>query len=226
MRGLFVTATDTGVGKTTVACALAAMLAQDGRRVAVCKPCETGGGDDAERLLAAAGLDLDPARVRPYALALPASPEEAARRAGVRIALERLVDTCRAVAEEADFLLVEGAGGLLVPITPEADMADLAVRLELPLLVVARPGLGTVNHTLLTLEAAARRGLKVAAFVFSRASAADEPLLASNAAAIAQRSGTSFLGTLPFLADPSPPTLARAARDAFDLDILHIITDT
>jgi dethiobiotin synthetase len=170
LKGLFVTATDTGVGKTTVSCALLSAWRRLGRRVAAMKPCETGGGDDAERLIAACGRPLNPSLVRPYAFPLPASPEAAAAAAGAPyVDIGNIRNGLAQLSDEAELVLVEGAGGLLVPIDPTHTMADLAAGLELPLLIVARPSLGTVNHTLLTVEAARARGLSVVGIVFSRA---------------------------------------------------------
>ncbi|MBW2281658.1 MAG: dethiobiotin synthase [Deltaproteobacteria bacterium] len=178
MRALFVTGTDTGCGKTSVACALARTARAAGLRVRVLKPVETGceehAGErvaaDARALAEAAGDTRGADALCPYRLALPAAPEIAARREGVRIDPERLDAAFTAAsnpAAGADLLLVEGAGGLLVPIGDGLDMAGLAARWKLPLLVVARASLGTINHTLLTLEAARARGSHVAALVFS-----------------------------------------------------------
>jgi dethiobiotin synthase len=169
LKGLFVTATDTGVGKTTLSCALLKAWSEK-HRVAAMKPCETGGGDDAEKLIAACGRALDPSLVRPYAFALPASPEAAASAAGAAYVDIGNIRGCYArLGDQAELVLVEGAGGLLVPIDPQRTMADLAAALELPILIVARPTLGTINHTLLTVEAARSRGLNVLGVVFSRA---------------------------------------------------------
>jgi dethiobiotin synthetase len=197
MNGLFVTATDTGVGKTWVATALARAAVRRGLRVAVMKPCETGDGDDGARLLDAAGRVLDPALVRPYQLHLPASPEVAARAEGVVVDVARIADAYLRLTRDADFTIVEGAGGLLVPVAPGVLMADIAVRLGLPLLVVGRASLGTVNHTLLTLEAARARSLAVAGVVLSRAvdtSGPDEP---TNPEAIATYGRVPILGLFP-----------------------------
>ncbi|HEX8953253.1 MAG TPA: dethiobiotin synthase, partial [Polyangia bacterium] len=165
MNGLFVTATDTGVGKTWVACALLRAAARRGLRVAAMKPCETGDGDDGARLVEAAGRPLDPSLARPYRFHLPASPEVAARAEGAVVDIARIADAFTRLTRDADFTIVEGAGGLLVPVAPGVLMADVAARLALPLLVVARAALGTVNHTLLTLEAARARRLSVAGVV-------------------------------------------------------------
>jgi len=175
MRGLFVTGTDTGCGKTTVACVLARAARERGLRVRVLKPVETGcaesGGEripaDAVALAEAAADPRPVAELCPYRLALPAAPEIAARQEGVNIDPDVLQQAFAATAQEADVVLVEGAGGLRVPIAPGLEMAELALLFGLPLLVVARASLGTINHTLLTLEAARARRLAVAGVVFS-----------------------------------------------------------
>ena len=176
MSALFVTGTDTGCGKTAVAVAIAAAARRAGLRVRALKPVETGCLEsegphrlaaDADALARAAGDASPPERVCPYRLRLPAAPEIAARVEGVTIdptAIEKLFLEAR---EESDLVVVEGAGGLLVPIVSELDMAGLARRLELPLVVVARASLGTLNHTRLTLEAAERRGLRTLGLAIS-----------------------------------------------------------
>jgi dethiobiotin synthetase len=197
MKGLFVTATDTGVGKTWVACALARAAARRGLRVAVMKPCETGDGDDGARLLDAAGRPLDAALARPYRLHLPASPEVAARAEGVVVDLARIETAFARLTRDADFTLVEGAGGLLVPLAPGVLMADLAARLGLPLLIVARASLGTVNHALLTIEAARARNLPIAGVVMSRAVDTAGPEEPTNPEAIASYGRVPILGLFP-----------------------------
>jgi len=192
--GVFITATDTGVGKTFVACALARAAVRRGLRVAVCKPCETGDGDDGARLIAATGRALDESLARPYRFALAASPEVAARAAGVTIDLERIAAAFAALAADADVVFVEGAGGLLVPVAPQLLMADVAARLALPLVIVARASLGTVNHTLLTIEAARARRLAVAGVVLCRAVATSGPDEPTNAEAIARWGDVRILG--------------------------------
>ena len=209
-HGLFVTGTDTNVGKTTVACALIAAWAHRGVRVGVMKPCETGDGSDAARLIAASGRQLPLGQVRPYHFALPLSPQVAAERAGESIDLKRLQTAFAALAAESDWMVVEGAGGLLVPLTPTVDMADLAGQFALPLLVVARPGLGTLHHTRATLEAAQQRGLQVAGFVFS--SPDPEPEAEPNAQLISARTGVAFLGHLQGAEAPLAVTAQQLER--------------
>jgi dethiobiotin synthetase len=205
MRGLFVTGTDTGVGKTEVSCALVAAARADGLDLGAMKPAQSGvePGDpgDAQRLRAAAGEVDPPELVCPYTFAAPLAPGVAARLAGVEIRLEVILEAAQVLAARHTALLVEGAGGLLVPLTPRHTYADLAVALGLPVLVVARVGLGTVNHTALTVEALRARGLAVAGVVLNRTSAESDPSAPHNAAEIERLTGARVLASLPFLRD-------------------------
>ncbi len=192
-RGYFVTATDTGVGKTVVTAGLAAALRTRGHDVAVFKPVQSGAAaDDPAGDAAILGADCV------YAFAAPLAPIVAARAEGRLVELEPLVERAAELAREHELLLVEGVGGLLAPLSPSLDVAGLAVALGLPLLVVARAGLGTVNHTLLTLEAAHARGLEVAGIVLNGDS--DESTN-ENGALIEQASGVRVLARVPQLAD-------------------------
>jgi dethiobiotin synthetase len=223
LRSLFVTGTDTSVGKTVVSCALVAALSGRGVRVGVMKPCETGGGDDAERLIRASGRVLALDEVSPFRLAIPASPLAAASHERRTIDVQQICDTFARVRANSDCVVVEGAGGLLVPLTSTLTTADLVARLALPLLVVARPSLGTINHTLLTIEAARLRAIDVVGFVFSRRGRPTGPDEATNAAAISRASGVPWLGTMPALADAvvdEPRALAAAARACFAISAI------
>jgi dethiobiotin synthetase len=175
LSGLFVTGTDTGCGKTTVGASIARSVRAAGRVVRVLKPVETGcalrGREriavDALTLAEAAGDRSPRERLCPYPLLLAAAPQVAAAHEGVELDLARIDAAYRLASAGADLVIVEGAGGLRVPLVPGVEMGDLARRLGLPLLVVARARLGTLNHTLLTLEAAAARHLPVVGVVFS-----------------------------------------------------------
>jgi dethiobiotin synthetase len=174
LRGVFVTGTDTGVGKTVVAAAVCAALAARGERVAAFKPVVTGLDEepgewprDHELLAQVASAGQTAADVAPITFGPPVSPHYAAEQAGRSIEPTELAAAARAAAHGADALVCEGVGGLLVPLTPGYLIRDLALDLDLPLLVAARPGLGTINHTLLTLEAARAAGLEVAAVVIT-----------------------------------------------------------
>jgi dethiobiotin synthetase len=211
VRGLFVTATDTGVGKTEVACALLAGARAAGLDAVGMKPAQSGaepeGASDGERLRDAAGRVEPLEAVCPYRFAAPLAPAVAARLEGRAISLARIVEGARALAARHAAILVEGAGGLLVPLTERETFADLAVALALPVLVVARAGLGTVNHAALTCEALGRRGLRVAGVVLNRTSAGDDPSVPHNAAEIERLAGVRVVATLPFVTD----IVARAA---------------
>lgn len=215
VRGLFVTATDTGVGKTVVAAAILAALRARDVRVAAFKPVVTGADEpvdpswppDDELLAAAAGMrahDVTAARYGP-----PVSPHLAAELAGAPLDPALLRGAFDARAAEAEMTIVEGVGGLLVPITPGYLVRDLARDCGLPLVVAARPGLGTINHTLLTLDAARAAGLRVAGVVITPWP--DEPttMEADNRATIA-RLGDVDVATLPKLPRADVDLLATA----------------
>jgi dethiobiotin synthetase len=200
-RGLFVTGTDTGVGKTLVACALLRGFRARGIDVAAMKPIETGVGSagplDALALHEAAGGCDDLEDVCPLRFELPAAPTVAARAEGRSVeawAIQRAYERLRA---RHDCVIVEGAGGLLVPATEELSMADLARELDLPLLLVARAALGTINHTLLSLEAAVERGLAVAGVVISHAAGELSVADAANLGALRDALGEALLGEVP-----------------------------
>ena len=215
MKGLFVTGTDTGCGKTTVACAIARAAREAGQRVRVLKPVETGCVDgvpaDATALGQAASDERPLEELCPYRLALPAAPEIAARQERVEIDPDALQRAFASAADGADLVLVEGAGGLRVPIRAGLDMAELALLFGLPLLVVARAALGTINHTLLTLEAAKLRRLRVALVVFSHT----EPALSD-----ADRANLDLLLESPLL--PQHVELAHGAT-GLDLDVARLL---
>lgn len=205
-QGLFITGTDTGVGKTTVGCALASALA--GRaRVGVFKPVETGcrteAGrlvpEDAVRLRAAARMDVSLDLVCPYRFAEPLAPWIAAERAGERIDPERIRESYRRISSVSDLVLIESAGGLLVPITRTYAYADLAADLALPLLVVVGSRLGAINQTRLTIECASRRGLGVAGYVLNQPTPKTDLARETNAKALANLVEDRCLGELPFL---------------------------
>ena len=219
-RGLFVSGTDTGVGKTTFSIGLVAALSARGLRVAAMKPCETGDGDDADRLRAATGSALDRALSNPYRFPLPAAPEVAARRAHAHIDLRRVVAAYRALAADADWTIVEGAGGLLVPLTPRHTVADLIARLALPLVLVARTRLGTINHTLMSAEIARARGLRLVGVVFSRTERRAGPEERETIDTIVRHGKLRSFGVLPFLRTRTPRALHAALQQNVELDAL------
>lgn len=171
LTGAFVTGTGTEVGKTVVAAAIARSLASSGARVNVFKPAVTGleepGEADHELLRRAAGSSQSDEEIAPYRYDPPASPHLAAAMAGEEIEPQRLLAAARAAGAGADRLVCEGVGGLLVPLAGRYLVRDLAVDLELPVAIAASPGLGTINHTLLTIAAARAAGLDVVAVVLT-----------------------------------------------------------
>jgi dethiobiotin synthetase len=207
--GVFVTGTGTEVGKTVVAAAIARTLVGEGRSVGVFKPAVTGldeGGETDHALLRrASGSSQSDAEIAPYRYGPPASPHLAAALAGERIDPEVLRQTARVAGEGADVLVCEGVGGFLVPLTDEYLVRDLAVDLGLPLVIAAAPGLGTINHTLLTVESARAAGLEVLAVVLTPWPARPTELEASNRETIAAL-GRVRVMTLPHLDLAAPDT--------------------
>ncbi|MBZ0273483.1 dethiobiotin synthase [bacterium] len=202
-RAILVTGTDTGVGKTLVACAIAAALVREGVAVGVCKPVETGrtaGGRDAERLIAAAGGTQSLDDVCPYRFDRPVTPLLAAESAGASIDMAWLAEYLCALATRFDVLLVEGAGGLLSPMARGATMADLARDAGLAALVVVANRLGCLNHALLTETALRQSNLPMLGFVFTSAgAAADDASLDSNARILADVAAAPVLCAIPRL---------------------------
>lgn len=216
MRGCFVTGTDTAAGKTVVAGAIAAALAARGERVAARKPVLTGtdeasgsGWPPDHELLAAAAGAADPNDVAPLRFGPAVSPHLAAQLAGRPIEAARLVGSARAAAAGADALVVEGVGGPLVPLSAGYSVRDLACDLALPVVVSARPGLGTINHSLLALEALRSVGLEVVGVVLTPWPREPSVMERSNRDTIAQL-GRVDVATLPRLAGPDPRALAAA----------------
>lgn len=203
--GIFITGTDTGVGKTLVACGLATLLRDSGYRVGVMKPVETGCEErdgkpfppDAYLLKEVSGCSEPVEKICPYRLRDPLTPSMAAEREGVKIDISLLEKIYGEISSNYDITLVEGAGGLLVPLLPHYTYADLAKLLKLPLLVVAANRLGAINHLLLTLEHVSCRGLQVLGYVFNRLN--NEPSLAAdtNREALLSLTAVPCLGEIP-----------------------------
>jgi len=213
-RGCFVTGTDTGVGKTLVGQALVRALRARGLDVGVSKPIETGVGEagplDAIALRDAAGVRDSLDDVCPQRFALPAAPTVAAAAENRAVDLSAVQQAFARIAERHEFIVAEGAGGLLVPAAEGVTMADLAGRLELPLIVVARAALGTINHTLLTVEAVAARGLELLGVVICHADGELSDADRANLGALHDALGTRVIGEIPPLApgaDPPPGAL-------------------
>jgi dethiobiotin synthetase len=206
MTGLLITGTDTGVGKTFVASGLAALLLGKGKRVGVMKPVETGCElrdgrlypEDAARLLRFSGSTAPLELVCPYRFAPPLAPGVAAEMAGVRIEKERILLCYGQIAAQHDVTLVEGAGGLLVPLAERYTFAELARDLDIPLLVVVGSRLGAINHALLTLSCARAMGLSVRGYILNHPSPTEDLAAQTNRQALDRFTDVPCLGSLPF----------------------------
>ena len=226
-----VTGTDTGIGKTVVTCALAARARQLGLRVSAMKPIESGIVDrpvsdhglasDADRLRAACGSTLPLAVVRPYVLEEPLAPMVAAERASVAIDFAVLDAALAQVEQDAEVVLVEGAGGLLVPITGTVSYLDLFARWRLPLLLVAGNKLGVLNHVLLTVRAAEAAGVPVRAIVLTSLSERDATVAeATNFDALVTLLPQHTVLRFPWVDRPDDLDALAAAADGGGLDVL------
>lgn len=166
-KGIFITATDTGVGKTYVACALARALRARGVSCGVFKPVSSGGREDADALIAAAGVSDTLDTVNPVALAWPLAPLVSARRERKTISLASVRAAFRVISRRHAYTVVEGAGGAMVPLRRGYYVADMIRETGFPALIVARPDLGTINHTLLTIGALRAARIPVAGVIIS-----------------------------------------------------------
>lgn len=219
-NGIFITGTDTGVGKTRVAAALLLALRERGEDAWPMKPIQTGGDDDLAVCLSLAGLRADDelrGRLGPYRFPLAASPHLAARAAGARIETPRIAATFRELAARHGPIVVEGAGGLLVPLDGGGTvMADLIGALEIPVLVVARAGLGTLNHCLLTVQELWRRGLPCVGLVLNSAVGGGDVVKRDNESTLRDWLKPLPVVTLPFDDRPTPDTRLAEGRRILD----------
>jgi dethiobiotin synthetase len=220
MMNYFITGTDTNVGKTLIACALLHGFAAQSKRVVGMKPvaagCRAEGiHEDVRQLRAASNVLASLGQVNPYCFVPAVAPHLAAQFAGVIINLERIVASFTELAGQADVVIVEGAGGFLVPLNDREDSADLVTQLGLPIILVAGMRLGCLNHALLTAQAIAARGLVLAGWV---ANCVDENMvmLDENIAALQQRITAPMLGVVPYQVQPD----TKVAANFLNLNLL------
>ncbi|MBT6717541.1 MAG: dethiobiotin synthase [Nitrospina sp.] len=225
MNGFFITGTDTSVGKTVVTACLATLYKSQGMKVGVMKPIETGvdpecssaANSDAKFLMEVSGNNDAETEVCPYRLKTPASPYQSAQIAGTMIKPATLLENFKVLQSRHDKVLVEGIGGLMVPITPRYDVADLALEMGLPLIIVSRTQVGTLNHTLLTINAAQQRGLKIKGIILNSSDKLND-IEKQQGKLINELSDTPILGTCPLIKDISPEGLQESLpkiRQAF-----------
>ena len=235
LQGIFVTATDTGIGKTVVAAGLAAALRRLGVNVGVMKPVASGGiahegrtvSEDALVLREAAGTDDPLELINPVCLSLPLAPAIAAKREGVHIDVASIDAAWGVLQTRHECVVVEGVGGAAVPITEWLSAIDLAVRMEVPALIVARPTLGTINHCVLTVEFARHRDCEVLGVLFCDAAGGPRGIAEeTNAEAVKRFADVPVLGEVPFskqlAAGRCPPEVAAELLESV-LDIRTLI---
>jgi dethiobiotin synthetase len=227
--GIFITGTDTAVGKTFFACGLAALLKEWGYKVGAMKPAETGCDrgsgklmpQDALALKEASGSELSVEKICPYQLREPLAPSVAAQREGVIVDIDRLMGIYNEIRSTHDITIVEGAGGLLVPLLPSYTFADLARALKLPMIVVAANRLGVINHLLLTLEYAACHGLHVLGYVLNQMESPPSVAAETNREALSALTGAPCIGELPhWTSQPDGTTRSDLFEEQLDLRIL------
>jgi dethiobiotin synthetase len=228
MHGFFITGTDTGVGKTLIAGAIARALSLQGRRVGVMKPFESGCRRDGDTVVPAdalflrnmAGSQDDLALICPYAFERPLAPGIAAHMEHVPINLEKVQKTFNQMSAQYDIMLVEGAGGLMVPVSEEHLIIDVIGLLKLPLIIVARTTLGTINHTLLTVREAHRAGIRVCGIILNKVSPEQDEAEDTNPEVIRKFSNVPLLGQLPYIPEATradPEFLSSLVRSTIDL---------
>jgi dethiobiotin synthetase len=212
-RVVFITATDTGVGKTVATLCLGTLLRAQGLDVGVMKPVQCA-GHDAQFLKKALSIKDDIKWINPFYAPEPLSPHLAFRRAGIKFDPKRVLKCLKELQTRHDIVLVEGAGGLMVPLAGGYYIADLIADLKAPVIIVARPGLGTINHALLTIAQARRRGLSVRGTVFcqTRPGRINLPQR-TNPKEIEELSGVKTLGIVPYLKPLNPKNILCRCQD-------------
>lgn len=220
MSGLFIAGTGTGVGKTLVAQALIQRGVAAGKRAAAMKPVSAGCtqtpegwlNDDVALLRAASNVTLPLALMNPYAFEPPIAPHIAAQQAGIEIDLARIESAYREVASQSDEVIVEGVGGLLVPLNANQTAADMMLRLNLPVILVVGMRLGCLNHALLTVEAMARRGIQLEAWVANQIDPTMREFEA-NLASLKERISAPLLCVLPPMTTAKKPLFLNGLSD-------------
>lgn len=233
-KGLFITGTDTGVGKTVIAAAVIRALHAHGINACGMKPIETGCNRDGDMLYpsdgmflkSAAGMEEGINNITPYCFETPAAPYIASEMEGREIDINVIADKMNSLLERYPAVVVEGVGGLLAPLKKDYFVLDLIKELGLPVVVVARPSLGTINHTLLTVGYALKEGISVSGIVMNFSRPPDSsPAENTNQLMIRQLSPVPFIGTFPYLDSMEDDTLERAALRHLNIELLRAQLD-
>jgi dethiobiotin synthetase len=239
-KGIFITGTDTGVGKTVVSAVIVRALMSRRIKVGVMKPVETGCIDENGVLIPADGVFLKKMAeaddsidlIAPVRFEHPLAPMVASQLKGMSVEIDRIISAYKNLADKYDFLIVEGIGGLLVPVTklrtPNSEprtyfVIDIIKDLKLPVIVVSRPTLGTINHTLLTVSHAQREGIKVLGVIIN----CNEPLKGSiaektNPDVLRELSHVPVLGIIPYIENITADTLDEIASGVIDIEALQL----
>lgn len=238
-RGIFITGTDTGVGKTVVAAALALRMKRQGIDIGIMKPIETGvsqarmAQSDAAKLRALVESEDALGAICPFQLQLPLAPLAAAQAERRGINLEVIHKVYRLLCGRYDHMIVEGIGGVHVPITPKADVMDLIVKLKLPVVVVGRAGLGGINHALLTIETLRRRKIPIVALVLNRSDPARSKLTdiqeRTTVEILRKQAGVPVIGPLPYVSGLSRQfrrSVVRLSRIAAMEKLVRLVKTT
>lgn len=224
-KALIIAGTDTGVGKTAFCGGLAAALVQAGVDIGVMKPVESGCRREGGRLVASDALFLrglalsgDEVRlVNPYALEQPLAPALAARTEGVDISIEVVKEAFLQLSLRHELMLIEGAGGMLSPLSAEWSLPDLALALDAPMVIVARNTLGTINHCLLSLHYARSRRIRIMGMVLNQVSPESGPVQETNPGAVRDWGKAPLLGVMPFLSEVNAGSLEKAVKENIDM---------
>lgn len=225
---IFVTGTDTDAGKTVITAGLAASIINAGYTVGVFKPVQTGSVKINHKLISpdlefVKSTDPKILTHASYNFLEPVAPMLAADLNGVEIDTDKIIDEYKELAKKCDYVIVEGAGGILTPIKENFSMRNLAKVLSLPIVIVARPNLGTINHTLLTIEAAKSQNIDIAGIIISNYPEGTEDIAVKNAPAIIKKlSGEKLLGVLPKMKDldKNPPVLKDVFSRHVNIDFI------
>lgn len=216
MSGVFITGTDTGVGKTLAACAWIHAARRNGLRCGAMKPVAAGGTEDTDAMLAALGWPKERAKIiTPILLAEPIAPHIAARLEGRTIELAQVLEPFERIAAQSDHVVVEGVGGFCVPLGDGVDTVDMARAFALPVVMVVSMRLGCLNHALLTAQAIERAGLRLGGWIAS-CIAPSMPFRDENIEALVRRLAAPLVGTIPYMHAPD----AEAASHHLRIDIL------
>jgi len=225
-KGIFITGTDTGVGKTVVGSAIASNLRDMGYRVGVMKPVETGCRRIGRRLIPSDATFLKEAvrtrdnldLINPYRFERPLAPAVAADMEGIRIDIPNIIRAYNILKERHEIVIIEGAGGILVPLYKDYLFLDLIRDMETPIIIVSRTGLGTINHTLLTLRCAQENGIPVIGIIMNHTTnERPDPSEETNPLVIKRLSGVPLLGVIPFLRNLDINSLGKVASERIDI---------